>query len=127
MATRITSGPAEVLDNGEVTTFGGHGLTLALDWQSHQVIVELTFATDSSVEGAAVSSEQRADGWTLHCVNFDGDQGRGSSVPILLAGFEKDAFYLHFRVFKWGRTDDRTVHYTFYRVPGAIVDTGDAE
>ena len=131
MTTQITSGPAEVLDNGEVTTFGGHGLTLAFEWESHPVIVELTFGSDPDVDGAAVTSEQRSDGWHLHCVNFDPvdgrDQGRGSSVPILLSGFEKDAFYLHFRVFLWGRTRDRTVHYTFYRVPGAIVETGDAE
>ena len=127
MATRITSGPARILDSGQVTAFGGHGLSLELplDDEGHVAIVELSFASDAEDPDVRVDSQPVHGGWHLHCVNFDRDQGKGSSVPVLLGGIGNDAIYFHFRVFKWGRTEDRTVHYTFYRVPGAIADDGD--
>ena len=127
MALQISSGPAEVLANGQVTTFAGNPLTLEWSDELRTLVVHLTFGTDPSVEDVAVDSQTIPNGWHLHCINFDDDQGRGSSIPVLLGGHGDDAYYLHFRVFKWGRTDDRTVHYTFYRVPGAIVHDGEDE
>jgi hypothetical protein len=64
-----------------------------------------------------VSSHPIDDGVALELVNFDGVEGRGTSLPALLAEVGPDLVFLHFRVFRWGRTPDRTVHWTFYRVP----------
>ena len=53
---------------------------------------------------------------SLRLVNFGGTAGRGSAQPVLLSETPRDLLFFHFRVFRYGRTDDHTVHYTFYRV-----------
>ena len=53
----------------------------------------------------------------LRCINFDDATGRGTSQPVLLAQVGELAYLAHFRVFLYGRTTDRTVHYTVYEVP----------
>lgn len=120
MPMQITSGPAHVLAAGDVTTFAGHGLVLRLDLDGVDVAVELEFQSDPSIEDVMVGTEEIPGGYRIRCVNFDGPDGRGSSVPVLVGSIGSDGIFLHFRVFRWGRTDDRTVHYSFYRVPGAI-------
>ncbi len=124
MAAILTSGPAAILASGEATTYGGHGLRLELVVEAATVAVELRFDTDPEVEDVAVRSERIDGGYRFTCVNFDGPDGRGSSVPVLLCGLGEDGIFFHFRVFRWGRTEDRTVHYTFYRVPGVLVRDG---
>lgn len=93
------------------------------------ITVELRFRSDESMEDASVTSEPMEDGIALDLVNFDGIDGRGTSLPALLAEVGPDLVFLHFRVFKWGRTADRTVHWTFYRVPKGAVSwaPGEAE
>ncbi len=54
-------------------------------------------------------------------MNFDGPEGRGSADPVLVADVADDLVFLHFRVFRHGRTADRTVHYTFYSVAKSAI------
>jgi hypothetical protein len=113
----LFSGPATIVASGMVTTFFGHRLLLSLDLETHVARVELWFATDAEVPDVALRIDQTPIGWVVECVNFDGPEGRGTSVPAVLADLGDELLYLHFRVFRYGRTDDRTVHYTFYRAP----------
>ena len=41
--------------------------------------------------------------------------GRGSAWPVPLREEGVWTIFLHFRVWKFGKTPDRTVHFTFYR------------
>ena len=112
------SGPARVVDTGMVTTFGGFPLVLGIE-RPALLEVELRFTTDPLVADVAVRPIGGGGGarviWEL--VNFDGPDGRGSAAPVLVAEHGQSNIFLHFRVFRFGRTEDRTVHYTFYEVP----------
>lgn len=128
LSIRCESGPAAVVGSGETTTFGGHPLRLVLDMDDTEAItVELRFRSDDSQEEASVQSVPMDDGIALELVNFDGVDGRGTSLPALLAEVGPDLVFLHFRIFRWGRTPDRTVHWTFYRVPKDAVSWTPAE
>lgn len=119
MAVRISSGPAEVLACGEVTTFGGAGLELVLD-PPHALTVRLSFAADPAVADVAVRTLPSAPGsWHFELVHFDKPDGRGSAVPVLLGETADGLLFFHFRVSRFGRSEDRTVHYTLYRVSKA--------
>jgi len=112
----ISSGPARVLDTGSVTAFRGHPLTLQTTLSDVVFGVTFTFASDASVADVAVEPSTSGHDLTLRCVNFDSAEGRGSSEPVLLGECGPDLLFFHFRVFKYGRTHDRTVAYTFYAV-----------
>ncbi|MFT4622322.1 MAG: hypothetical protein ACI8PZ_000978 [Myxococcota bacterium] len=121
MTVAIGSGPADVLDAGMVTTFTGHDLTLLLVLPEGRWTVELAFSSDPAVDDVSVQATPVPDGLRLECVNFDGPDGRGSSLPVLLGELGDDLVFFHFRAFRYGRTPDHTVHYTFYRASKADV------
>lgn len=107
----IRSGPARVLASGSVTAFAAHPLRFDLG----PAAVVLRFTTAPDVEDVAVRAATAEDGAiVLELINFDGADGRGSAVPVPLGEVEGGMLYLHFRVFRFGRTEDRTVTYTFY-------------
>ncbi len=111
-----TSGPAAVLATGTVTTFSGFPLVVGIE-KPHPLEVEFRFTSDPAVPDVAIlpiSQEHSRIVWNL--VNFDSADGRGSAEPALLLEAETYRIYLHFRVFRYGRTRDRTVHYTFFEV-----------
>lgn len=110
-----------VIASGEATTFAGHGLNLSLEGEGARAEVRLTFVADPEVPDVAVRSTLAEHGYDLECVNFDGADGRGSAVPVFLGGIGTTGVFFHFRVFRHGRSDDRTVHYTFYEVPDAVI------
>lgn len=110
----IQSGPSRVLDTGVVTAFMGFPLRFELVHEQIRFRVELRFQTDPAVEGVDVGSEYIDGSLVLTCVNFDEADGRGSSRPVLLGEAGTDAVFLHFKVFRYGQTDDHTVHYTFF-------------
>ncbi|MBA2319536.1 MAG: hypothetical protein H0V89_00135 [Deltaproteobacteria bacterium] len=113
-----SSGPARVLATGTVTTFDGFPLVLGID-HPLELEIELRFLSDPAVPDVAlrdIGQAGRRISWEL--VNFDGPDGRGSAAPVLVADTGENRIYLHFRVFRYGRTLDRTVHYTFYQVAG---------
>jgi len=121
MAVSITSGPATVIERGTVTTFGGLGLTLELDLVEGCWSIQLVFK-DRAETDPAVSTEITDTGMIFECVNFTGVEGKGSAAPVLLDELGVDLIFFHFRVFQHGASDDRTVHYTFYRVHKDAVD-----
>lgn len=120
-AIEVTSGPARVLASGAATCFMGNELHLAVH-DPVSVVVELAFVTDPEVEDVAVDVTTFADRMRLVCRNFDEADGRGSARPVLLGEADELLLFLHFRVFLYGRTDDRTVHYTLYSVRKTDVD-----
>lgn len=111
----ISSGPATVISHGTTTAFFGYPLLWELLLDDQPFTVSMTFATD---EGALrVESDPSAWGIAFTLFNFDNSQGRGSSRPVLLGELGGQVYFLHFRCFRYGQTDDHTVHYTFYRLP----------
>ena len=110
----IESGPALVVDSGMVTTFFGEGLVLVLELPDDNLAIELEFESGAPGE-ARVDSVPTETGMRLRCFGFEDASGRGSAQPVLIAELGTDLVFLHFRVFKFGETDDRTVHYTFFR------------
>ncbi len=118
---RIRSGAAEVIGSGMVTCFGGQPLELAFEEGEVRHEVELRFVSDASVDDVAVAVEQGDGVMSLELTNFDGADGRGSAVPVLLGAVGERLYFFHFRVFRFGQTEDRTVHYTFFRALKADV------
>jgi hypothetical protein len=116
---QIRSGPAIVLDTGLVTGFGGHPIHFTVTLNQVPFLVALEFHSDGGE--IRVETRTEADGLVLTCVNFDSAEGRGSSHPVLLGEAGEDLLWMHFKVFRYGRTDDRTVHYTFFRAAKADV------
>lgn len=121
MSLDIRSGPARVIGHGTVTDFFAHGLRLELTWRSATVAVQLAFESDPDREGPDVRTEWPEGGMRFVLINFDQPDGRGSARPALIGEVGDELLFLHFRVFRYGRTDDRTVHYTFYAVDKADV------
>lgn len=121
MAIHLTSGPATVLSSGAATSFMGNDLTLTIV-QPVDVVLELAFRSDPAVEDVAIDVSTFDNHMRFVCTNFDGADGRGSAQPVLLGEADDLLVFFHFRVFRYGRTDDRTVHYTLYTVKKADVD-----
>ena len=120
MAIGIRSGAARVVASGTVTTFGGQPLVFDLP-APENMRIELRFRTDETVPGVAVDSEALPEGYVFELVNFDDTQGRGSARPVLIGERGDDLVFLHFRVMRFGLTEDRTVFYTFFRTnKGAV-------
>ena len=95
----------------------------SLIFDTKGIAVECWGSSDESGEGdAAVETEYTDSGVRLHCRRFGDELGRGSSQPVLLGELEENLLLFHFRVFRYGKTQDRTVHYSFFRVPKERVD-----
>jgi len=122
MPLSVSSGPARVIEHGTVTTFGGQDLEILLDMPEGAWSVRLIFEENPEISGAAVSTEMIDGGMIFECVNFQGADGRGSAVPVLLGELGEDLVFFHFRVFQHGQSDDHSVHYTFFRVHKDAVD-----
>lgn len=110
----IQSGPARVADSGVVTAFMGFPLSIQTPIEGYRFGVEMRFRADASVDDVQVSSEFVDGMLILDLVNFDSEVGRGSSRPVLIGQTEREAVFFHFKVFRYGATEDRTVHYTFF-------------
>jgi hypothetical protein len=121
MTITLKSGPATVLTSGSATCFMGHPLTLQLD-DPLDLTVQFAFRTDPAVEDVAVEVTTEPNAMTLLCTNFDAPDGRGSAQPVLVGELEHRLVFLHFRVFRYGRTEDRTVHFTLYEVEKSAVN-----
>lgn len=118
----IRSGPATVIASGSVTAFGGAGVDLRVEVDGIPFDLQLAFESDPEVEDVAIHVDSIQHGLLLRCVNFDLADGRGSAVPVALGSLGDEVVFAHFRVFRFGRTADRTVDYTFYRAPRSVVD-----
>lgn len=109
------SGVADVLAQMTMTTFGGAGVVVELARSTGPVVVALSFVTDSSVPDVEVRTLPASSGVALELVNFDADDGRGSAWPVPLKNEGDSTIYLHFRVWRYGKSPDRTVHFTFFK------------
>jgi len=114
MGVAIRSGASAVEASGTVTPFGGQPLVFEIG-SSDPMRGELVFVADDSIDGASVSTENLPGGFRMVLANFDGTEGRGSARPVLLGEDGPDLMFFHFRVMRFGATEDRTVFYTFYR------------
>lgn len=116
VTTVVRSGPAIVVSSGEATCFAAHPLRVAVQMLDDSVYT-LTFhcSVDPTAEEPGVAVRQEPWGVILELVNFSG--GRGSAEPVALGVVGEHRFYLHFRVFLYGKTADHTVHWTFFAVP----------
>lgn len=117
----IESGPATVIESGTATTWHGHGLTLVVRLPEDNLVVEFAF-DDGDPANPRVETSETDVGYRLTCVGFDDAAGRGTSEPMLLGEIGEDLLFLHFRVFRYGDTVDRTLHYTVYRCAKARLD-----
>lgn len=122
MTFRAASGPALVLTSGSVTAFWGHPIHLEVPLESGPFRLHFFFTGDPAVEGVGVHTAEIEGGLAFQLVNFDDDQGRGSARPVLLGEVGDHLVFLHFRVFRFGRTEDRTLHYTVYQCHKKDVD-----
>jgi hypothetical protein len=113
---RVFSGPARVITSGTATTRLGAGVRFELD-VSPPLVVELELDSDPDDPAIQVRARNTEEGHRFTLLNFDDATGRGTARPIHLGYREEGAIELHFRVFRYGDTPDRTVHYTFYAVP----------
>lgn len=122
MLVGATSGPARILASGDVCTFFGHPLELVFSVADGRTYtVTFRFRSDVDVDGVAVETAPEPWGLELTLVNFDDASGRGSATPVLLGEQDGVLYFLHFRVFRHGRSDDRTVQYTLFEASAQAV------
>jgi len=115
MEISARSGRATIVASAQITTFEGEPLELTIWFQPEQSFtVKWSFESDASVDDVAVDLEQDDDVFHILCTNFDGVDGRGTGKPLHLVDAGPYRFWLHFRVFLFGKTEDRTLHYTIY-------------
>ncbi|MCB9677480.1 MAG: hypothetical protein H6737_20395 [Alphaproteobacteria bacterium] len=115
MGISVRSGEAKVVDCGTVTGFMGHPIVLDIQ-DPVDLVVEFDFYTNEDVEDVAVAVSSFGNQMRLECTNFDKADGRGSAQPVLVGEVGDTLVFLHFRVWLYGRTDDRTLHYTLFSV-----------
>jgi len=125
-APDVVSGPVRVVASGQVTTFEGHPLTLRFA----SLTIKFRFYDDPAQDGPLARLDAVTDpGEVLvHCVNFDTAEGRGTRTPLEIPG--ELPRWLHFRLFRFGQSPDRTLHYTLYGSIGGertVRSTGEGE
>lgn len=121
MTDHVTSGPALVLSTGTATTFLGHPLEVSFQLPDDSWYrIDFHFRIDGADDAPSVSSQGEPWGLELHLHNFT--DGRGSAVPVLLGQVGEQLFFLHFRVFRHGRTADHTVTWTVFQAAADEVD-----
>jgi hypothetical protein len=109
-----------VIESGQVTTFFGNPVTWQLDCGARLFRVEISFVEDDSSDAPHAQTHQEQDGIRLVLTNFGGTSGRGSAQPVLLGEIASDLLFLHFRTFRYGKSLDYTVHYTFSGRPNEL-------
>lgn len=109
----ISSGPAQVIASGIVTSFFGHPIRFdeVVDW----AVTIRFFEEDGGTP--RVDSEFTDDGVEFSLVNFHGQDGRGTAQPALIGETPLGLLFVHFRVFRYGASADYTFQYTFFVSP----------
>ena len=110
----IQSGPAVIVDTGVVTAFMGFPIRISIEVEGTLFAVQFTFVSDPNIVGVNVASTFEDGCLFLSCANFDSAEGRGSSRPVFMGQTEDRAIFLHFKAFRYGKTVDHTVQYTFF-------------
>lgn len=108
----LRSGPAEVLASTTVTTFAGAPLLAGIAFDGEDHVVAFHFGPGDAPRVDATRTE---GGWRFELSGFDDTYGRGSADPVLLAESARALLWMHFRVLRYGNSQDRSLHLTFYR------------
>ena len=116
LGVTLASGPAEIVGQGMATTFEGSPLLLALADGTSGKFVYMTFPMDENAPPDDARIARFDDRLDVEMVNFRNLDGRGTATPLWLGDWDDRRYYIHFRVFRFGNTEDVTVHYTFFRV-----------
>ena len=112
------SGTAIIVASGQITTFQGAPLQVEFFSSAQsRFTVRWVFEQDPSVRDVAVRLAVEESVFQLTCVNFDQADGRGTGKPLQLLEKDGRKYWLHFRIFLYGNTADRTVHYTVFEEP----------
>ena len=110
------SGPASIVASGQITTFAGHPLELTLVVDNDlEYLIEWSFEHDEAVSDVDVLLKHLPSSIRFVCVNFDKADGRGTSKPVAILGHGDHTFWIHFRIFRFGKTKDRTIHYSIFK------------
>ena len=115
MSVRVESGPARVVASGQCTSFLGHPLRLVLNLDGLGAY-SVAFHLRDDDDDPSIRVDSRVESWgiSLDLYNFREVVAKGSGVPVLLGEAGGSLYFLHFRVWRTGRTPDATVHYTIY-------------
>jgi len=111
----LASGRADIIGHGMATTFEGAPLLIGLSDGSHGIFVRFVFRTDENAPTDQAQIYRLEDRLDVEMVNYQTLEGKGSSTPLWLNDWDGFRYYIHFRAFRFGQTEDVTVHYTFYR------------
>ena len=115
MEISARSGRVSVIASAQLTTFEGHPLEITVEVGPSQTFsIKWSFVSDPETLDVDVVLEREGDLVHLICSNFDHSDGRGTSKPLHLGDVGTQRFWLHFKVFLFGKTLDRTVQYTMY-------------
>ena len=110
------SGPASIVASGQITTFSGHPLELKLGIDAEfEYRIEWSFQHDEAVSDVDVRVEHSPESIRFLCINFDKADGRGTSKPVPILRHNDHTFFVHFRIFRFGKTEDRTIHYSIFK------------
>lgn len=126
MSVSLESGPARVVASGQATTFFGAPLRVALDLDGlGQYGIEFHLREEPSGD-LRVDSTIEPSRLVLDLVNFRDVVAKGSGAPVLLGEARGTLYFLHFRVWRVGRTPDATLHFTILAASRADVGWVDA-
>jgi len=117
----VFSGPAQVVSSGDVTTFFGLPLLVTVSLEEGPFVLEWRFAEGDEPE---VVGEPIAGGHRFVCRGLDPTPGKGTAEPVVVADLGADVLLVHFRSTRWGASEDRTVHWTVFRVNKEHLDDG---
>ena len=119
----VQSGPAEVIASGTVIAFQGNPISIQFGFPM-PLTVEFEFETDTENPG---KPRFHTSAWGEHVLqlrltNFDNSLGSGTVKPIPFGQRHERQLWIHFRVYKLGSSEDRTLHYTIFQETGVKVD-----
>lgn len=113
-----SSGPAEVVASGTVTSFRGEPIEVPVQGDEEAIVLVFAFVDDPDDEAPRVETEvEDAGRLRLDLINFANPLGSGSPSPVDVGTLDGDPLLLHFRV-RALEGADPTLTYTVYRRTG---------
>jgi len=110
----ISSGPAEIVDNGTIISFAGN--PISLHYKNINISIVFVFKTDTNNRETYVDScvdEPTVLKLTLY--NFDGSFGAGTNKPMKIGKYDGRRLYLQLRIYSLAGSTDKTLQYTLYK------------
>ena len=114
LGKKISSGPAEIIDNGTVISFAGN--PISLNYHGLNISIVFDFKSDKQNREAYVdSSVDDPNLLRLTLCNFDGSFGAGTNKPMKIGKYDGRRLYLQLRVYSLEGSPDKTLQYTLYK------------